>query len=395
MEVTQMMRALTMRSVRPAAFVLFVVVSLTVCWGSALGASVIEEERPKGEEPARVDGDAAQQKVVVEPQPWWPGDGQWSEWDQPGAPRIKVWVDRGEGASYEPGDRIAVFFRVDRPCHVTILDYTTTGEVEVLFPTEWSRSSLVQPHEVYRLPDSRRYALRIAGPEGVETIVACAHDAAWPVGFSAAWMLPERLARQPQQWQQPRAPRGHGGVAVGPGAVVIDPRQPRGPRHGRVIVDPRSWPVPPAWNDAREQWSCDEVSFYVGGDWSWREEARHSGPVLLEQFEMWRCSEEYSRDIRARDETAEVAIRCIESEDGRPTEIVGRVKSDDGWESETLFRIDADGKHGDPPREGRTYEERIGSLRIEVEILDVELSDWAQEHRRIEWIRFEVRAFAD
>lgn len=390
-----MTRTLTMRSVWQVAVVLFALVSLMVCRVPALGAAAIEEEKPKSEEPARVDGDASQQKIVVEPQPWWPGDGEWSEWGRPDAPRISVWVDRGEWANYEPGDRIAVFFRVDRPCYVTILDYTTTGEVEVLFPTPWSRSSLVQPHEVYRIPDTSRYALRIAGPEGVETIVACAHEAAWPAGFSAAWMLPGRLAQQPQQWQQPRDRRGHGAVVVGRGAVVVDPRGPRGSRRGRVVVEPRSWPVPPAWHDAPEQWSCDEVSFYVAGGWSWQDGPRGPRPVLLEQFEMWRCSDEFSREIRAGDETAEVAIRCIESESGRPTEIVGRVKSDDGWESETLFRIDAEGERGDPPRKGRTYEERIGSLRVEVEVLDVELSDWAQESRRIEWIRFEVRAFVD
>jgi hypothetical protein len=380
-----MVRTLTMRSVWPVAVVMVALIGLVACRESALGATAIEEERPRSDEPARVEGDASQQRVVVEPQPWWPGDGEWSEWDQPGAPRISVWVDRGEWASYEPGDRIAVFFRVDRPCYVTILDYTTAGEIEVLFPTPYSRSGLVQPHEVYRIPDTGRYSLRIGGPEGIETIVACAHEAAWPAGASASWMFPERLARPRGQRQQPQARRGHG-------AVIVDPPGSRGSGRGRVVVEPRSWPVPPAWRDAPERWSCDEVSFYVAGGWSGHDESWRPGPVLMEQFEMWRCSDEFSREIRAGDEAAEVAIRCVESEDGRPTEIVGRLVSEDDGESETLFRIDAEGDHGDLPREGRTYERRIGALRVEVEILAVELSGRGHERPRIEWIRFDVRA---
>jgi hypothetical protein len=389
MEVVPMVRALTMRSAWPVAVVVFALVSLVVCREPALGAAAVEEERSRSDEPARVQGDASQQKVVVEPQPWWPGDGEWGEWDQPGSPRIRLWVDRGEGATYEPGDRIAVFFRVDRPCHVTILDYTTTGEVEVLFPTAWSRTSLVRPHEIYRIPDSGRYALRIAGPEGVETIVACAHEPAWPADPPGAWVFPERLMRQPR-------PQHRQGNRGGHGAVVVDPPGPHGSRRGRVVVEPQPWwPVPPAWLDGPEQWSCDEVSFYVADGWSRHDEPWRPGAVLMEQFEMWRCSDAFSREIRTRDETAEVAIRCIDSRDGRPTEIIGRLMSDDGWESETVFRIDADGERGDLPREGSTYAERIGSLRVEVEIVDVELSDRAREHRRIEWIRFEVRAFRD
>jgi hypothetical protein len=399
-----MARTLTMRSAWPVALVLLLLATLAVCREPAFATTAVEEERPQSDGPARVEGDASQQKVVVEPQPWWPGDGQWSEWDAPGAPRISVWVDRGEWATYEPGDQIAVYFRVDRPCHVTILDYTTTGEVEVLFPSAWSGSGLVQPHEVYRIPDSRRYALRIAGPEGVETIVACAHEASWPAAPSAAWLFPDRLFRRTGPWRQQQwDDHGRGAVVVEPGrdhrggrgAVVVDRGGPREPRRDRVIVEPRWWPVPPDWQDAPERWSCDEVNFYVAGGWFGQSESWRPGPVLLEQFEMWRCSDEFSRSIRAGDETADVAIRCIESEDGRPTEIVGRLASDDGWESETLFRIDVRGKRGDPPREGRTYSQRIGALRVEVEVLAVELSDRAQDRQRIEWIRFEVRAFAD
>jgi len=386
-----------MRSTWPVAVVLFALVGLMACREPALGAAAVEEERPRSDEPARVDGGASQQKVVVEPQPWWPGERDWRDWEQSAAPRIRVWVDRGEWSTYQPGDRIAVYFRVDRSCHVTILDYTPDGGVEVLFPSRWSRSNWVQPHEVYRIPDSRRFALRVAGPEGVETIVACAHEASWPSGPPAVWMSPERNPRRPEQWprewQQPGGRRGHG-------AVVVDPPGARGSRRGRVVVEPRWWPVPPAWRDVPEQWSCDEVSFYVGGGESWhgepwRDEPWQSGPVFLQQFEMWRCSDEFSREVRGRGETAEVAIRCVESDDGRPTEIVGRLMSDEGGESETLFHIDVEGRRGDRPQVGSTYAERIGALRFEVKVLDVELSNRAQEHRRIEWIRFEVRAFVD
>jgi len=115
--------------------------------------------------------------------------------------------------------------------------------------------------------------------------------------------------------------------------------------------------------------------------------------AFTEQFEMWRCDDEFRREVAGRDGQVEISIRCVDSEAGRPARILGRVTCDDGWDEETLFRLDSDGRRGDLPRIGLSYEATVDGVRVEVEILDLEMSrDRREGDARIEWIRFGVRA---
>jgi len=152
---------------------------------SARSADVTEDFLP-GSEPQRIGG-ASQERLVVDPEPTWSGWGERHDGWHDGGPRIDVWVDRGDWATYWPGDRLWVYFRVDRPCFVTIIDYATDGTVDVVYPNRWSGSNFVRPGRTYRVPESRRYSLRIAGPGGVEKLVACAHQAPWPSGPGRHW----------------------------------------------------------------------------------------------------------------------------------------------------------------------------------------------------------------
>jgi len=370
-----------------------VVIVLAVVAAGACAAAAPQEERP-GDAPGRVEGGTTQ-RIVVDPEPWWPGDADWRDWDGGDAPRIRVWVDRGESATYEPGDRIAIYFRVDRPCHVTVLDYTTDGDVEVLFPSGWTGSGFVRPHEVYRVPDSPRYSLRVTGPSGVETIVAYAHDAAWPDNWFSPWMLMDALGSD--AWRSPGSGGPHPPFDTdrgrGPGAVVVEPSRRRGRGPGRVVVEPRWWPVPRGWSERRDRWSSDDTSFYVMDGWPAAPGHWGGDRAFTEQFEMWRCDDEFRREVAGRDGQVEISIRCVDSEAGRPARILGRVTCDDGWDEETLFRLDSDGRRGDLPRIGLSYEATVDGVRVEVEILDLEMSrDRREGDARIEWIRFGVRA---
>ena len=382
-----------MRSMWSAHAPAAVVMVLALVAAGACAAAAPEEERP-GDAPERVEGGTSQ-RIVVDPEPWWPGDTDWHDWDGGDAPRIRVWVDRGEWATYEPGERIAVYFRVDRPCYVTILDYTTDGDVEVLFPTAWTRSGLVGPHEVYRIPDSRRYTLRVTGPSGVETIVAYAHDAAWPDDWFSPRMFLDAFGSGARRAPGADGPWGpswanpHGG----PGAVVVEPSRGHGRGRGRVVVEPRWWPVPRGWSERRDRWSSDDTSFYVMDGWPSTPWHRGDARGFAEQFEMWRCDDEFRREVAGREGSVEVSIRCVDSEGGRPVRIVGRVISDDGWDEETLFRLDSSGRRGDRPRPGLVYEASVDGVRVDVEVLDLEMSrDRREGDSRIEWIRFGVRA---
>jgi hypothetical protein len=340
----------------------------------------ISRATPAEPEPLRQppDQDVQQQRVVVDPNE---NRGDWEDRHEgwfPGGPRIQVWVDRGEWGTYRQGEPLFVFFRVDRPCYVTIIDYSPNGREEVLFPNRWSGTNFAQPGVVYRIPDSRRYSLRIVGPGGEETLVACAHQALWPGLQGDTWHPPYRPSR--------------GRVVVGrPGGL------PQPGRHGRVVVGPpQQWPVPSEWWEHHEQWGCDAVSFYVEGAREWWGEGEGDYDLFHEVFTMTRCSDSFSRDVSYGRVGLVIAIECTESRNGNPTEIVGRLSWSDGWRGEELFRLDAEGVHGELPTPGRVFVQDADGLRLEARIADVAVG--SAEHggpARIERITFEVTALED
>lgn len=376
-------------SVRWFAFLALLLISIVPL--SARGATVAENVT-SGSEPERVEGRVTEERLVVDPEPEWHGWGEWHDGWHDGGPRIDVWVDRGDWATYWPGDRLWVYFRVDRPCFVTIIDYAPDGRVDVVYPNRWSGSNFVRPGRTYRVPESRRYSLRIAGPGGVEKLVACAHQAPWPSGPRGCWIPP----RQPRR----------GRVVVGRPGGHVPPGRSR-----RVVSPRRVWPVPHDWHDRPSRWGCDSVSFYVESDgwrhdgpWgqgSWHDDAWDSDPwhgdraVFHDRFKMRRCVDSFYRDVYLAGRSIVISIECTESRSGDPTEIVGRVIWGGGRDSQPLFRIDVEGRHGNRPVRGRVYAAHVGPLGIEVEIDDFEVEGskkrWTPP--RIDWIRFDVRAF--
>ncbi len=415
--------------------------------GAPQGGVVIEGGPGPGGSHGGVVVGGGQRRVVVGPNPDW---GGWHDTHeayyhfQPGGLRVDTWVDRGEWGTYRPGDRIWVYFRVNRPCYVTILDYTTDGRVEVLYPNRWSSSSKVYPGRVYRVPDDRRSSLHVAGPGGIETLVACAHELPWPRGSRGPW-LPTY-----HSWVFHGSIGGWGGRA----GVVVEGGHGRviaGKPSGRVVVGgPRWnsssdwWPVHIDWHANPGYWAYDSVSFRVasgywddahwggylweqddwdddwdegswnGGSWnegswndgswdddSWDDDSWDGGSwnsdwqgrlLLSDNFRMNRPSDAFIEEIRCRGETAYLSIDCTESRRGDPTEIVGRLSWNDGWGGETLFRLDVEGRHGEVPREGRVFVTTKGPLSAKIEITDVKLikaGPWKPS--RIKSIRFKVR----
>src|SRR6266496_6665244 len=56
-------------------------------------------------------------------------------------PRIELWTNRGDAAVYTRGERVRVYFRLDRDAFVTVFRVDTDGRVRVLFPREpWDDS---------------------------------------------------------------------------------------------------------------------------------------------------------------------------------------------------------------------------------------------------------------
>lgn len=88
---------------------------------------------------------------------------------------IDVWVDRGNGAVYHPGDDIRIHFKTNRDAFVVIYNVDTRGYVHLLYPYDYRDDRFVQGRRTYSIPSSRDdYDLIVDGPSGTERIVAIA-----------------------------------------------------------------------------------------------------------------------------------------------------------------------------------------------------------------------------
>jgi hypothetical protein len=88
---------------------------------------------------------------------------------------VKVWVDKGEGSVYHPGDDMKIYFQASRDCYVVIYSIDTRGYVHLLYPVDSTDDFYVQGQRIYRIPDRfDDYDLTVDGPEGMEYLQAVA-----------------------------------------------------------------------------------------------------------------------------------------------------------------------------------------------------------------------------
>ncbi len=96
---------------------------------------------------------------------------------QGNSPEIEVWTNKGYDATYYYGEDIAVYFRAEQDCYVVVYDIDPSGEVTILFPSNYYNSAYVNGGEVYRIPDHYSdYSLEVSGQSGTEHIFAVASN---------------------------------------------------------------------------------------------------------------------------------------------------------------------------------------------------------------------------
>lgn len=86
--------------------------------------------------------------------------------------RAEIWVDRGQGSTYYPGDPIDVYYRVNRDSYVYILDILPSGQLSWLVRDTWVRAN-------------RAYTLSgtVEPPSGVEYLVIFASTQKLPLPY--------------------------------------------------------------------------------------------------------------------------------------------------------------------------------------------------------------------
>lgn len=80
-----------------------------------------------------------------------------------------------EGDVYQIGDKIEFTFTSDKDCYVTLLDFTPSGKIYVLFPNKWVSNNFVKAGESVVVPAAgQQFAMKLGGPAGVDIVKAIA-----------------------------------------------------------------------------------------------------------------------------------------------------------------------------------------------------------------------------
>lgn len=80
--------------------------------------------------------------------------------------KADVWVDRGQGATYYPGDPIDVYYRSTKDSYVYILNIDAAERTRWLLPSQWFPSNYVRANRTYVLPN-----MQVEPPSGTEYII--------------------------------------------------------------------------------------------------------------------------------------------------------------------------------------------------------------------------------
>jgi hypothetical protein len=79
---------------------------------------------------------------------------------------LSLRLDKGTGATYAPGERIRVNFRVSKNAYVTLFGYDTRGNIRLLFPNQHQRNQYVEANRQYYIDG----VIEPGTPAGIEYV---------------------------------------------------------------------------------------------------------------------------------------------------------------------------------------------------------------------------------
>jgi hypothetical protein len=80
-----------------------------------------------------------------------------------------------EGDVYNIGDKIEFAFTSDRDCYLTLLNFTPSGRIYVLFPNKWVEDNFVKAGETVFVPaQGQKFSMKLGGPAGTDIVKAIA-----------------------------------------------------------------------------------------------------------------------------------------------------------------------------------------------------------------------------
>lgn len=80
-----------------------------------------------------------------------------------------------EKETYKVGEKLAVIFKANKDCYLTLLNVATDGQVYKIFPNEHQNDNFVKANEEYRVPaKDAKFLLKVKSPSGKDVIKAIA-----------------------------------------------------------------------------------------------------------------------------------------------------------------------------------------------------------------------------
>lgn len=88
---------------------------------------------------------------------------------------IEVWIDKGCGKSYTVGENITIYFKSNKDCYLTLLDFIPGGGIRLLFPNRYEKNNFLEANKVHTIPPG----FVVTPPPGKEMIRAIATTSPW------------------------------------------------------------------------------------------------------------------------------------------------------------------------------------------------------------------------
>ncbi len=105
--------------------------------------------------------------------------------------QVEVWLNKHNGAVYEPGQHVRVYFQASEDCYVAVYNVDTEGFVHALYP-KYNDQTWVEGGRIYEIPDPYdEYDLIVDGPTGIEYVVTIASH--FPLNLRALFDIEDGL----------------------------------------------------------------------------------------------------------------------------------------------------------------------------------------------------------
>jgi len=100
-------------------------------------------------------GEFMPQKIIIAP-------------DNPTSLEVRISMDKAEGSTYSPGEKITFYFQTNKDAYVAVMDIEPTGKTNLIFPNKYQQQNFVKANTLYKIPE--RYNFVVGSDRGKETV---------------------------------------------------------------------------------------------------------------------------------------------------------------------------------------------------------------------------------